>query len=176
MFARQPLVIVLLSVAALSIFTACAAPTQEELTPQPTQESPTAVVLTATPETPPPTPVEPAPTSPAATGDSSAAGAGPIAGHSLRVVTFNTHLLSPMFQCGVPAVPAGEQILVNPCYVLNELGETTAAHAHAIANVLDDGTFDILALNEVWDEDDGKDVLVDRLQGVYPHYVKLISV
>ena len=97
-------------------------------------------------------------------------GRGPQAetpGSSVRVLTFNTALFSPMFQCaGVDPV----------CHLFNPLGEYINKRAQRIADLLEPGYFDVVVLNEVWDEDDGKEVLVERLRHVYPHYVKYVDV
>jgi endonuclease/exonuclease/phosphatase family metal-dependent hydrolase len=87
-------------------------------------------------------------------------------GESVRILTYNTHLLTPVMMCGGLNVECG----------VNEYGKYTKEHAEAIAALLEKGTFDVVALNEVWDEDDGKDVLADSLDGVYPHYVKYVDV
>lgn len=98
--------------------------------------------------------------------------------HSFRIVTFNTYLLSPNFQCGPNWNP--EQVYLpadtfTNCTIFNPLGENIKERANLIADVLDDGEFDVIALNEVWDEDDGKDVLEERLKATYSNYVKYVD-
>jgi hypothetical protein len=74
---------------------------------------------------------------------------------SLRVGSFNTQLLSPVF----PDIP----------------GPDVEERAHRIADrILADGWYDIIALNEVFDED-ARDILVVRLAPTYPHYVAYIG-
>ena len=89
-------------------------------------------------------------------------------GHSLRVLTYNTYLLSPMMQC------SGFWDLM--CHTLNPLGEFVAQNAEAIGDKLNDGRFDIITFTEVWDEDDGKDILVSKLKGSHPYYVRYVDV
>lgn len=99
-----------------------------------------------------------------------------VPGHSLRLVTFNTQLVSPMFQCHGPVIPTPGGVNVNAdCYLLNPLGEYINERANLIADRLQSGQFDVIALNEVWDEDDGKDVLRDRLCPTYPSFVKYVD-
>lgn len=88
-------------------------------------------------------------------------------GDSLRVLTFNSYLLSPTFQCGGVG-PA--------CHLGNDLGASINWRANRVADALDDGYFDLIGLNEAWDEDDAKDVLVNRLGSVYPNWVKYVDV
>jgi endonuclease/exonuclease/phosphatase family metal-dependent hydrolase len=89
------------------------------------------------------------------------------ASNSVRIMTYNTHLLTEIMKCGSPPSPE--------C-AMSPTNEFTRKAASRIAPILKVGYFDILALNEVWDEDDGKDVLTKALQGVYPHYVKYVDV
>jgi hypothetical protein len=79
------------------------------------------------------------------------------AGHSIRILSLNTQLLSP-------AMALSEDI-----------GESNADAAAAIAEYLRQGTFDVIGLQEVWDEDDGKDQLVSKLCPTYQHYVRHID-
>ncbi|MHB8789991.1 MAG: endonuclease/exonuclease/phosphatase family protein [Desulfobulbaceae bacterium] len=88
-------------------------------------------------------------------------------GQSVRVLTYNTHLLTPTLKCGDEPTP---ECLMGP------LGENTKQAAKRIASVLQSDYFDVVALNEVWDEDDGKAVLVEELKDTYSHYVKYVDV
>jgi endonuclease/exonuclease/phosphatase family metal-dependent hydrolase len=83
-------------------------------------------------------------------------------GNSIRLVSFNSHLLSPWF-----GMASSDAALTLPA--------TTSAKAEAIAAALRVGTFDVIALNEAWDEDDGKDILVSKLCPTYPNYVRSID-
>jgi endonuclease/exonuclease/phosphatase family metal-dependent hydrolase len=95
------------------------------------------------------------------------AGAAPAPGNSVRVLTFNTALFSPIMMCGG---------LDPTCQIANSLGDHIKTRANRIADLLEPGQFDVVALNEVWDEDDGKDILTDRLSQTYPHYVNYVDV
>jgi len=87
-------------------------------------------------------------------------------GDSVRILTFNTHIKSPIMQC---------EGLWPDC-ALSGYDEKAKKAAQDISAVLKQGTFDVVALNEVWDEDDGKDIITEALDGVYPHYVKYVDV
>lgn len=118
---------------------------------------------------------------------------------SLRVVTYNTYLVSPPFRClegvdllllgvswgatliGGPAALAValaismvEAVALVEC--MAEAGDIAPADAEVIASRMlataDD--FDVIAFNEVFDED-AKDVLVARLSPTYPHFVRYID-
>jgi endonuclease/exonuclease/phosphatase family metal-dependent hydrolase len=80
-----------------------------------------------------------------------------IPGDSLRIATFNTHLISPVFN--------------------KELFDSSKADADAdlVADVirhhgLNLESFDVIALNEVWDED-AKKILKDKLAPVFPYHI-----
>jgi len=83
-------------------------------------------------------------------------------GHSIRILSFNTELLSPWFSMPSP-----------------DAGLPANAHTHdkaaAMAAILRAGTFDVIGLNEVWDEDDGKDQLVEKLCPTYPNFVRSVD-
>ncbi len=83
-------------------------------------------------------------------------------GHSIRVLSFNTELLSPWFSEPSPDFGLTANAFTN-------------AKAAAIAAVLRGGKFDVIGLNEVWDEDDGKDQLVSKLCPTYPHFVRSVD-
>ncbi|MGH9195545.1 MAG: endonuclease/exonuclease/phosphatase family protein, partial [Acidimicrobiia bacterium] len=53
--------------------------------------------------------------------------------------------------------------------------ENVPVRAQLIADSLASGRFDVIAFNEVWDEDDGKDVLWAGLCATYPYYVKYVD-
>src|SRR5258705_3191952 len=83
-------------------------------------------------------------------------------GNSIRVLSFNTQLLSPWFSIasadlGLPA------------------NAFTHEKADKIAAILRLGKFDVIGLDEVWDEDDGKDVLVTKLCPTYPNFVRSVD-
>ena len=88
--------------------------------------------------------------------------------HSLRVATYNAYLLSPLFKC----LPPGPLILDCLAQITNQ----TEAWANRLADTIlaDPDRFDIIVLNEVWDED-AKEILVKRLRGQYPVYVKKLD-
>ncbi len=79
-------------------------------------------------------------------------------GHSFRIATFNTHLISPIFNKD-----------------LFDSGHADA-DAHTVANAIAwDAqhlhSFDVIVLNEVWDED-AEDILETTLAPIFPYYVK----
>ncbi|TJW07284.1 MAG: hypothetical protein E5W82_24035 [Mesorhizobium sp.] len=85
---------------------------------------------------------------------------------SVRVATFNAYLLSPIFKCGNPQF-ADCLLQIN--------GETEAQANHLADTILKDtNRFDIIAINEAWDED-AKQILVDRLKQKYPNYIGKID-
>jgi endonuclease/exonuclease/phosphatase family metal-dependent hydrolase len=88
--------------------------------------------------------------------------------HSVRVATFNAYLLSPLFKC----LPPGPLILDCLAQITNQ----TEGWANRLADTIlaDADRFDILVLNEVWDED-AKDILVRRLKARFPVYVKKLD-
>jgi hypothetical protein len=93
------------------------------------------------------------------------AAAGPLMAQereSVRVATFNAYLLSPIFKCGNPQFA--------DC--LLQIGGQTKKQAGRLADAIlkDPGRFDIIAINEAWDED-AKALLIDRLRIRYPNYV-----
>jgi hypothetical protein len=97
------------------------------------------------------------------------AGSPPLAAQereTVRVATFNAYLLSPIFKCG------------NPQFVdcLRQIRGQTKAQAGRLADAIlaDPTRFDIIAINEAWDED-AKEVLVARLRGQYPRFVRKID-
>ncbi|MBC7973370.1 MAG: hypothetical protein H7138_00170 [Myxococcales bacterium] len=83
-------------------------------------------------------------------------------GTSIRVLSFNTELLSPWFSEPSPDLGLPANAITNE-------------KAAAIAAILRAGTFDVIGLNEVWDEDDGKDQLVAKLCPTYPHFVRSVD-
>jgi hypothetical protein len=107
----------------------------------------------------------------------SAAGALPPAPPStgLRIATFNTGLLSPAMRC-LPDLTDPESGMG----VIDFFGclgsDVKEQHAQEIADALVQNAshYDVLALNEVWDED-AKDILVNALKSLFPNYVKKID-
>jgi hypothetical protein len=85
---------------------------------------------------------------------------------TVRVATFNAYLLSPIFKCGNP----------NFADCLAQIGDKTEQQARNLAAAILKNTdrFDIIAINEAWDED-AKRILVDKLSHDYPKYVKKID-
>ena len=84
-------------------------------------------------------------------------------GNSVRILTFNTYLLSPIFMCKWDPL----------CHLFDANFEDRAKQIGA-AITMTNQKFDIVAFNEVWDEDT-KDVLEHTLGSIYPNYVKYIS-
>lgn len=85
---------------------------------------------------------------------------------TVRVATFNAYLLSPIFKCANP----------NFADCLLQIGGQTEKQAEHLADTIlkDTDRFDIIAINEAWDED-AKRILVDKLSPVYPNYVQKID-
>lgn len=85
---------------------------------------------------------------------------------TVRVATFNAYLLSPIFKC------ANAQFA--DC-LLQIPGETEKQAGHLADTILaDTSRFDIIAINEAWDED-AKQVLIGKLSHDYPNYVGKID-
>ena len=85
---------------------------------------------------------------------------------SVRVATFNAFLLSPFFKCFNPNF-ADCLVQIN--------GETEKWANHLADQILaDPARFDIIAINEAWDED-AKSILVRRLRPVFPNFVRKID-
>ncbi|MEI9889110.1 MAG: hypothetical protein WDN08_21915 [Rhizomicrobium sp.] len=85
---------------------------------------------------------------------------------SLRIATFNTYLLSWLFRCHSMTLP--------DC--LAQTSGLTDAWANHLADTIlaNSDKLDVIALNEVWDED-AKAILIKRLSKVYPVYVAKID-
>ncbi len=85
---------------------------------------------------------------------------------SIRVATYNAFLLSPFFKC------------FNPNFVdcLVQINGETEKWANHLADTILANTdrFDIIAINEAWDED-AKSILVQRLRNEYPNFVRKID-
>ncbi len=85
---------------------------------------------------------------------------------SIRVATYNAFLLSPFFKC------------FNPNFadcLLQINGETEKWANHLADQILaNTDRFDIIVLNEAWDED-AKSILVRRLRSAYPNFVRKID-
>jgi len=84
---------------------------------------------------------------------------------SLRIATYNSYLLSPIFRClslaDIAVVPAVD--------CLAQIDGITERWANHLADTIlaDSANIDVIALNEVWDED-AKRILRRRLRRVYP--------
>ncbi len=87
----------------------------------------------------------------------------------LRLATYNTYLLSPMFKCPITEGPVSldclRQVEGDTERWANSLADTIIARYHDL---------DVIALNEVWDEDARK-ILADRLRDRYPIQVRKID-
>ncbi len=85
---------------------------------------------------------------------------------SVRVATFNAYLMSPFFKCFNP----------NFADCLIQINGETEEWANKLADTIlaDPDRFDIIAINEAWDED-AKSILVRRLRPVYPNFVRKID-
>ena len=85
---------------------------------------------------------------------------------SVRVATFNAYLLSPFFKC------------FNPNFLdcLVQINGETEAWANHLADTIlaDPDRFDIIAIDEAWDED-AKSILVRRLRPFFPNFVRKID-
>src|SRR5262245_42344571 len=85
---------------------------------------------------------------------------------AIRIATYNAYLLSPIFKC--------LHINFADCLLQIE-GQTEGWAAHLADTILaDTDRFDIIVLNEAWDED-AKDILEARLRPRYPIVVKKID-
>lgn len=94
--------------------------------------------------------------------------AGDVPGGSLRIATYNSYLLSPLFKC--PPI-AG----VMPECLGQIEGETEQWAERLASEILDHhAELDVIVLNEVWDED-AKKILADRLKTQYPNQVRNID-
>ena len=85
---------------------------------------------------------------------------------SIRVATYNAFLLSPFFKCFNP----------NFADCLLQINGETEKWANHLADTILANTdrFDIIAINEAWDED-AKSILVRRLRSAYPNFVRKID-
>lgn len=87
---------------------------------------------------------------------------------SLRIATYNSYLLSPLFKC--PPF-AG---LMPECLAQIE-GESEQWAKRLASEILDHhDELDVIVLNEVWDED-AKKILAERLKNLYPNQVRNID-
>lgn len=85
---------------------------------------------------------------------------------TVRIATFNAYLLSPIFKCANPNFA--------DCLIQIH-GQTEKQAKHLAETILKDtDRFDIIAINEAWDED-AKQILIDRLTPVYPNFVRKID-
>lgn len=85
---------------------------------------------------------------------------------AIRIATYNAYLLSPIFKC----------LHINFADCLPQVEGETEKWAHRLADTIlaDTDRFDIIAINEAWDED-AKDILAARLRPRYPIIVKKID-
>jgi endonuclease/exonuclease/phosphatase family metal-dependent hydrolase len=85
---------------------------------------------------------------------------------SVRVATFNAYLLSPFFKCFNP----------NFADCLSQINGETETWANDLADTIlaDPDRFDIIAINEAWDED-AKSILVRRLRPFFPNFVRKVD-
>ena len=85
---------------------------------------------------------------------------------SVRVATFNAYLLSPFFKCFNP----------NFADCLLQINGETEKWANRLADTIlaNPDRFDIIAINEAWDED-AKSILVRRLRPFFPNFVRKID-
>lgn len=82
---------------------------------------------------------------------------------SLRIATYNSYLLSPLFKC------------VDPECMAEVAGETEQWAKRLASEILDHHEqIDVIVLNEVWDED-AKKILAERLATHYPNQVRNID-
>ncbi|WP_337286904.1 endonuclease/exonuclease/phosphatase family protein [Candidatus Methylomirabilis sp.] len=86
-----------------------------------------------------------------------------VTGDSLRILTYNTYLLPRLVLCTWDPI----------CHLLDANFESRAEQLGAAVAEASE-KYDIVAFNEVWDEDT-RDVLEKKLGGTYPNYVKYIS-
>jgi endonuclease/exonuclease/phosphatase family metal-dependent hydrolase len=93
-----------------------------------------------------------------------------VTNYALNVGTFNTQLVSWIFQAGKDPLAL---VTATPWGWLSDFDAAQVAKATAIADRILHGTFeyDIIALNEVFHED-ARDALVDALKGTFPFYVR----
>ncbi len=84
-------------------------------------------------------------------------------GESVRIGTYNSFLTSPLFKCFNLALP--------DCLVQVEGQTEEWANTLADTILADTSRYDIIVLNEVWDQD-AKKILVRRLRSQYPVYVR----
>lgn len=88
---------------------------------------------------------------------------------SLRIATFNAALLSPPFRCANAFIPNALDCLEQSKEISEQWAEDLATRI--LAN---EENLDVIALNEVWDEDARK-ILVNRLSGSYPVQVRRVA-
>ena len=85
---------------------------------------------------------------------------------SLRIATFNAALLSPPFRCATATSI--------DCILQSDGISELWAEDLATRILADRDKLDVIALNEVWDED-ARQVLVNRLSAAYPVQVRRVS-
>jgi hypothetical protein len=100
---------------------------------------------------------------------STSAAAQSVPGSSLRIATYNAYLLSPAFKCLDFSKTA-------PLDCFTQVEGQTESWARRLASTIlaNRANIDVIALNEVWDED-AKKILADRLRNTYPVQIRDID-
>lgn len=96
----------------------------------------------------------------------------PVPAQSLRIATYNAYLLSPMFKCiGLQAI-----LVVPVVDCLAQIAGQTESWAEHLADTIlaEKENLDIIALNEIWDED-AKAILIRKLSADYPVQIRDID-
>src|SRR5262245_19329551 len=95
-------------------------------------------------------------------------------GDSIRLLTFNTYLLSPLMRCNwtlsTPPIFLPSVKVKLPDLACHLFDADIDGRARQIGGkiLLANDKFDVVAFNEVWDED-AKDRLEEKLLAVYPY-------
>ncbi len=98
-----------------------------------------------------------------------AASAQSVPGSSLRIATYNAYLLSPAFKCLKSTFTAPVD-----CFVQVE-GQTEIWARRLASTILANrANIDVIAINEVWDED-AKKIIAKRLRKAYPVQIRKLD-